>query len=193
MNKIILIDYENIQNINFNKITENDFIIYVFIGESQNKIPFKTVKETQKYGDLLKWIKIDGNGPNALDFHIAYYLGKMTNSNIENEYIILSKDKGFDPLIKYIEKQKIKIKRINSIMEITNKNEKNYPDTNYDKVIENIEKIDKNKRPRKQNTLRKHIKTVIGKNVSEEDIDDIIDQLFMKKIVSEENGKLKYE
>lgn len=117
----------------------------------------------------------------------------MTNNNKENEYIILSKDKGFDPLIKYIEKQKTKIKRINSIMEITNKNEKNYPDTNYDKVIENIEKIDKNKRPRKQNTLRKHIKTVLGKNVSEEDIDNIIDQLFMKKIVSEENGKLKYE
>ena len=52
---------------------------------------------------------------NALDFHVAYYLGNQIERNRDNEYVILSKDKGFDPLVRFITKQNVKCKRINSI------------------------------------------------------------------------------
>ena len=81
--KKLLIDFENIQNINLEQIEKADYRIYVFIGESQNKIPFDLVKSAQKLGSKLEWIKNDGNESNALDFHVAYYLINQIERNRE--------------------------------------------------------------------------------------------------------------
>jgi hypothetical protein len=157
MGKILLIDFENIQDIDLDQIVSSDYRICVFIGESQNKIPLELVKSAQKLGDRLDWLKIDGNGRNALDFHIAYYLGSQVEKNRSNEYIILSKDKGFDPLVRYVAKQNVKCNRINSIIEIVSPRKTKDHDQEYRKVIENLRKIEKGKRPRKRNTLKQHI------------------------------------
>ena len=193
MEKILLIDYENIQSINLEQIEKADYRIYVFIGESQNKIPFDLVKSAQKLGGKLEWIKIDGNGSNALDFHVAYYLGNQIEKNRDNEYVILSKDKGFDPLVRFISKQNVKCKRINSIIEISSPKQNKEHNNEYRKVIENLKKIEKAKRPRKRNTLKQHVKSLLGKTISEEMFDVIIDQLFIEKVVSEENSRIIYE
>lgn len=193
MEKLLLIDYENIQNINLEQIEKTDYRVFVFIGASQNKIPFSLVGAAQRFGNKLEWVKIDGNGPNALDFHIAYFLGSRIERERNSEYVILSKDKGFDPLVRYINKQNVKCRRINSIIEISALQRNRNHNDEYTKVCENLKKIEKAKRPRKRNTLKKHVKTVIGKPLTEEVYNEIIDQLFIKGIVSEENGKLKYE
>ena len=193
MEKLLLIDYENIQNINLEQIKKTDYRVFVFIGASQNKIPFSLVEAAQNFGNKLEWVKIDGNGPNALDFHIAYFLGSRIERDRDSEYVILSKDKGFDPLVRYINKQNVKCRRINSIIEISEPRGSRDHSEEYTKVLENLKKIEKAKRPRKRNTLKKHVRTVIGKPLTEEVYNEIIDQLFIKGIVSEENGKLKYE
>jgi len=193
MTKILLVDYENVQNINLEKIPKKDFMVYLFIGESQNKIPFNMVIDAQKFGEKLIWIKIDGNGSNALDFHIAFYLGNMANEKSNDEYIILSKDKGFDPLIRYVLKKNIKCKRINSINEIfPNESTSIKNISELEKVIDNLKKIGKPKRPRKRSTLIKHMKTLIGKQFSDQAINDLVDELFIEKYITEENGNLKY-
>jgi len=58
-------------------LSKDKFKILIFICQSQNKIPFELVIAAQNFGSQLEWIKIDGNGPNALDFHIAFYLGEI--------------------------------------------------------------------------------------------------------------------
>jgi len=151
------------------------------------------VKSAQKLGNRLEWLKIDGNGRNALDFHIAYYLGSQVEKNRSNEYIILSKDKGFDPLVRYVAKQNVKCKRINSIIEIVSPRKAKDHDQEYRKVIENLSKIEKGKRPRKRNTLKQHVKALLGKTLMDERLNEIIDQLFIEGLVSEENTILTYE
>lgn len=193
MEKVLLIDFENIQNINLEQIEKFDYRIYLFIGESQNKIPFDLVKSAQKLGDKLQWVKIDGNGANALDFHIAYYLGNQIEKDHNNEYIILSKDKGFDPLVSFITKQNVKCKRINSISEIVPLRKSDNNNEKYIKILENLKKIVKAKRPRKNNTLKQHVKTLFGKTLTDEICNEIIDQLFIKGVISEENGRLIYD
>ena len=192
MENIILIDYENIQNIELEKLSEDKYKIYLFIGKSQNKISFNLVNETQRFGKNLEWIKIDGNGPNALDFHIAYFIGKLSANKQNSTYIILSKDKGFDPLIKYIQKDNIKCKRINSIMEIIENFKKDKYTTEFNKIISNLGKIEKTKRPRKRKTLITYITSLLKIN-DDIIINTIIDNLFINKYLSEENGTLKYE
>lgn len=192
MEKVLLVDFENIQAVNLDQVQGDDYRVCVFVGESQNKIPLDLVRSAQSLGGRLEWLKIDGSGRNALDFHIAFHLGSQVERNRGGEYIILSKDKGFDPLVRYVTKQKVKCRRINSLMEIASGRRPREHDQDYHKVIENLRKIERGKRPRKRNTLRQHVKGLLGKAGTEERLDEIIDQLFIEGLVSEENGVVTY-
>jgi hypothetical protein len=193
MSKVLLIDYENVQGINLRQIDQTGCKVHVFTGSSQSKIPIDLVSSAQAFGDRLEWIRIDGNGPNALDFHIAYYLGVQIAKCPTNEYFILSKDKGFDPLIKHIIKGKVICRRIGSISEIGPGKKAKGADGDYEKVVKNLIKIEKGQRPRNKRTLRQYLKTLVSKPQTEEKVDRIIEQLFASKLVSDDNGRLIYK
>ena len=205
MSRVLLIDYENVQNVDLSQVARMDCLVCVFTGSSQNKIPIELVSSAQALGHRLNWIRIEGSGPNALDFHIAYYLGASISKNPGNEYYILSKDKGFDPLIKHIAKEKVICKRISSVSEIKGavplvdrKQVKPAKvardlDGDYAKVVKNLKKIDKSRLPRSRRTLRQHVKTLLGAPQTEDKLDRIIDQLFASRMIAEENNRLRYE
>jgi hypothetical protein len=192
---ILLIDYENIQNIDLSVIQEQDIDIKIFVGQTQNKIPIELVQATQKLGQRVEWIKIEGSGSNVLDFHIAFYLGHFSKEINGGSFLILSKDKGFDPLIKYVNKNKIKCQRVQSLLELS-KEKDVVISQNADliaKVIENLTKIQKNKRPRTRKTLRQHMKSLLAqKKLSDQELDTLVDTLFVQKKVSEVSNHLTY-
>lgn len=192
---VLLVDYENIQNIDLSVIQEQDIDIKIFVGQAQNKIPIELVQATQRFGQRVEWIKIEGTGSNALDFHIAFYLGKFSKDIAGGSFLILSKDKGFDPLIRYINKSKVNCQRIQSLLELS-KEKDVLISQNTDsivKVIENLSKIQKNKRPRTRKTLRQHIKSLLTqKKLSDQEIDTLVDTLFVQKKISEASNHLTY-
>lgn len=99
--RYLLVDYENVQKVDIAK-TAGDVHIIIFMGANQKTIPAELVMGGQKLGSRLEWKKIQGNGKNALDFVIAYYLGKIFNKHPQAQCTVLSKDTGFDALIKII-------------------------------------------------------------------------------------------
>jgi len=194
MKSVLFVDYENVQNINLKELSDMDMEVKIFVGNSQNKIPFSLVQDAQAFGEKLEWIKIEGQGNNALDFHISYYLGVYTGKGDFDDYIILSKDKGFDPLVRYLGSQKVKCRRVNSIVELDAPKavSEHFDQTKFTKVAENLKKIDKLRRPRTRNTLKKHIAAVFAQKIGEREIEDIVDYLFIKNIVTEQNKRLTY-
>lgn len=72
----------------------------------------------QMFGPDAEYIQIDGNGSNALDFHIADYIGRLAAETPDAYFHVISKDTGFDPLIKHLKTQKILCQRSKSIAEI---------------------------------------------------------------------------
>lgn len=192
---ILLVDFENVQNIDVSIIPHKDIEIKIFVGQSQNKISFDLVQATQCFGNAIEWIKVEGIGSNSLDFYIAFYLGRLSRDNPKTTFIILSKDKGFDPLIKYICKQKIACQRIQTLLELANEKEQVIiqDEDLIVKVIENLSKIDKNKRPRTRRTLRQHIKTLLAqKKLSEQQLDTLVDTLIVQKKVTEVSDRIAY-
>lgn len=115
--KFVLIDYENVTLENIELLDKENFNIIVFVGEFQTRIRTDTVMALQRMGNRATYIKITGNGSNALDFHIAYYIGEISVNNPKASFHIISKDKGFDPLIKHL-KERISIVRNNNILEV---------------------------------------------------------------------------
>jgi hypothetical protein len=193
MSKVLLIDYENVQGINLSELKGISFKVRIFTGSSQNKIPIELVASAQVLGNQVEWIRIDGNGPNALDFHIAYYLGVHATKDPKDEYFILSKDKGFDPLIKHIAKENIRCRRISSISELLSTKKTKNIDGDYEKALSNLKKIGRERRPRSRQRLRQHIKSVLGKSSTEDKLNKVIAQFISSKDILDVDGKLTYK
>ena len=114
----VLIDSENVKPESIEKLKHEHFRVVVFVGSNQKRIDFAIVNAVHLLGSNGSYVAINGNGPNALDFHIAYYIGKLSAANPDAYFHIISKDKGFDPLIKHLKEQKIFCSRVSTVSEI---------------------------------------------------------------------------
>jgi hypothetical protein len=63
-------------------------------------------------------VKIAGNGSNALDFHIAFHLGHLAARDPTAYFHIISKDKGFGPLIQHLKTRGVFVGRVETLAEI---------------------------------------------------------------------------
>ena len=189
--KLLLVDWENVQRLDFG-LLEEGFQVIVFVGASQKNVPIDVVASAQPLGGRIDWRRVDGNGNNALDFYIACQLGRVIERTPNVQCIVLSKDKGFDPLLRHLNKNGLKCRRINSLLELqpTTATTK---EPNYTRVVELLGKTEKNARPRKRSTLSQHIASMFQKSLSQKDIDRIIDLLFANKMISETNNRITYE
>ena len=114
----VLIDFENVQPESIAALGRDQFRVIVFIGANQTKIPFEIASTLQQMGDSAEYVKISGNGKNALDFHIAFAIGQLSVKDPMAYFHIISKDAGFDPLIQHLKLKKISIARWSKIEDI---------------------------------------------------------------------------
>lgn len=115
---IVLIDFENVQPESLSLLAQDHFRVMVFVGANQTKIPLDTAASLQRLGPRAEYIQVAGNGPNALDFHIAFYIGRLAATDPTAYFHIVSHDKGFDPLISHFKSLKIFADRVPSIADI---------------------------------------------------------------------------
>jgi hypothetical protein len=113
---VLLVDYENIGKVDLGAIPAGVRVPF-FFGASQRSVPTEFLKAALRLGERFVPIDIEGQGKNALDFHIAFYLGEYLALAPQSACVILSRDKGFDPLIKHLIKRGFAVRRANSIVE----------------------------------------------------------------------------
>src|SRR5450759_3842883 len=70
---VVLIDFENVQPASLQALEHERYRVVVFVGATQVRLPFEIVSAIQRMGDRAEYVRISGTGPNALDFHIAFY------------------------------------------------------------------------------------------------------------------------
>lgn len=192
---VLLVDYENVQNLDLSLLQHQNLELKIFVGQSQSKVPLELVQFTQKLGNAVEWIKIEGSGNNSLDFHIAFYLGQLSGENTGVSFTVLSKDKGFDPLIRYLCKRRISCRRIESLQALSKQKEENttQQENLMEKVISNLSKIEKKCRPRNRNALSQHIKSLLQtKELSQKELNLLVNNLFSQKKVTEANNRITY-
>lgn len=190
----VLVDFENVQPKNMGLLQEGQYKIKVFLGAKQAKIPLDIARALQAFGPDAEYIQIDGSGSNALDFHIAYYIGRLAIENPGASFHIISKDTGFDPLIQHLKTQKIACQRFNSIADI-------FPDKAA-KPVSIVEKIDtvidnlarrKAAKPQKVKTLRSTINALFLKQLSDAELDKVIELLTKRKVIKIVDDKVQYD
>lgn len=113
---LLLVDFENVPKFSLADAAKDESVsIIIYVGASQKAIPLDLVTTAQPWGDRIHWQPIDASGPNALDFFIACKLGQVLETSRHTVCIVLSKDKGFDPLIRHLSKLGLKCARLERI------------------------------------------------------------------------------
>lgn len=191
---VILIDFESVQPASIEILSAEYFYVYVFVGANQNKVPFEIVESIHRMGSRADYIKIAGNGPNALDFHIAYYIGRFSNEEPPPFFHIISRDKGFDPLIQHLKSKRIYSARSETIEDIPIvKNGLKKSAT--ERAALYIAKLSEPKvtRPRTEITLTRSIKAHFRDSIEEAEIPAVIAAMQKTGFISIQDKKVAYE
>ena len=189
----VLIDFENVQPSSLEQLDHDHFKVFVFVGAHQGKVPFELAASLQQLGDRAQYIKISGNGPNALDFHIAYYIGRLAATDPAAYFHIISKDEGFDLLIQHLKTKKIFVGRSTAISEIPFVKVSNSKSS-----AERIELIRgrlqqlKAAKPRTTKTLSSTIAALFQKQLSNQEVSGLIDELAIQGHVNVSGTKVTY-
>jgi len=190
----VLIDFENVQPRNLELLTKHPFRVYVFVGASQTKVSFDLADSMQLLGNNAKYIKISGNGQNALDFHIAYYVGELAAKDPDARFYIVSKDKGFDTLIDHLTKRKIRIQRVKDLVEIPilRVSSKTSSDKKIAAIVKNLGGRGQS-RPRKVRTLENTINTLFTEKLDKRELASLIKELQERKLIVVNKGNVSYK
>jgi len=195
--QLLLVDFENVQQVELTKLDDN-YRVIIFVGSDQKSVPFDLVTKAQKLGSRVEWQKIVGNGSNALDFFIACQLGRVFERSPRPECTVLSKDKGFDPLLRFLNEDGMKCRRISSLAELHHKTVAavSVPATDDPKlrrVVEVLGKLEKRGRPRKRRTLSQCISAMFQKKIHQQEVDHLIDAMLANGLISESSNTITYE
>ena len=116
----VLVDFENVQPDSLAALAGGAFRIKVFVGATQarGRISFEFSNSMQMLGSHAEYVKIARSGPNAVDMHIAYYIGRLVEKEPNANIYIVSRDTDFDPLVEYLQSGGVACKRTKAIAEI---------------------------------------------------------------------------
>ncbi len=174
----VLIDFENVQPKDLANLRGSSFQVRIFCGAHQRKIPFDLADQLQRLGPNAEYIRIQGTGRNASDFHIAYYIGRLSAQSPGATFYIISRDKGFEPLIKHLANQNITCRLLPSLAGLPASAPSAKPP-----ATDRIQKVAdglltrKEARPRKLKPLIAYIKAQLNKQATEAAVAEVIAHL----------------
>ena len=195
LSTILFIDYENVTQVKLSSLQQPNLKIFIFVGCAQAKIPFELVREAHQLGESVEWIGVEGTGPNALDFHIVFYLGQISLQAPSSNYIILSRDRGFDPLIQHLAKLGISCRRIDRLELLSDEPELILSqDFLSDIALSKLAAVSAKSRPKKRSTLYTYIKSILTKyHPTDGEIKQLLDTWFVNGKVTEVKDKINYK
>ena len=111
----VLVDFENLPLKSLSLLQAEHFRVQVFLGPNHSRLPRGLAVEIQRLGERGGYVEMSTAGANALDFHIAYHLGRLAHADPGGYFHVISKDRGFDPLIAHLKASHILAARSESI------------------------------------------------------------------------------
>ena len=117
---VYLIDYENVNTDGLNgisRLSAEDTVI-IFYSENADRMTFGLHRRLNESKATIDIRKVDVGGSNALDFQLGTYLGYLIALNREEQYCIVSNDRGYNHVANFWGKQKVKVQVISEISSV---------------------------------------------------------------------------
>jgi hypothetical protein len=192
--QVILVDWENVQPELLPALNLEGTRVLVFIGPHQNKLPFAMVQAVQKLGERAQYVQVSKQGNDALDMHIAFYIGKLAVELPDAYFHVIAKDRDYDPLVAHLKALKISAAKWPDLASIPVLKR-----AAASTVKEKIEAIKdwlmerKANRPKTLKTLTNSLKTsVFAGRLEDQEIGSLITALNEKGLISVDGQKVVY-
>lgn len=192
--QIILVDFENVQPDLLPALALEDVKVLVFVGPQQLKLPIAVVEAVQKMGAKAEYIRVSKQGPDALDMHIAFYMGRLSLNAADAFFHVIAKDRDYDPLIAHLKSLQISAAKWPGLAAIPIF-ELAIATTFKDKVTaaSNWLQVRKSNRPASLKTLHNSLKkSAFSDRLPDDEIDQIIEGLKKQKMITVDGKKLGY-
>ena len=185
----IFVDFENVQEMDWDRIANKPVKVVLLLGTQQKNLPVHLVRKLVKVGSQVQLVEVKRAGKNALDMILAHYVGAIRVKDPEGYFHIVSKDTGYDSLVGHLQDEGAFARRHSSFCEIPI----------LMKVEERVGVVSKDlkentaSRPKKRSTLESKIQARFGSALSEADVSETIEGLIRDRSVTLlDSGEVKY-
>jgi hypothetical protein len=115
----VLVDFENVQP-DLSALANTPYKVKIFFGAKQqeSRVPFKLLDAVMALGGNVESIKITRSGSNAVDMHVAWYIGGLLEREPHARIHIISGDTDFDPLIEFLRARGVQCRRTKTIADL---------------------------------------------------------------------------
>ena len=115
----VFVDYENVHTIDLTVIGSKAVSFTLLLGARQTKLDAALVEKLLQHAATIQLVRLTSSGKNALDFALAYYVGRAVAADPSGYFHIISKDGGYDALIEHLKSKHIRIRRHNDFASLT--------------------------------------------------------------------------
>lgn len=110
----IFLDFENVHEIDLSIFEEKTVHFTLLMGAQKKNLDCSTVERLFQNCAAVNLVRLARNGKNALDFALAYYVGRAAVSDPTAYFHIISKDKGYDAMVEHLCERNLQIRRHDS-------------------------------------------------------------------------------
>ncbi|MDF1740810.1 MAG: PIN domain-containing protein [Verrucomicrobiales bacterium] len=190
----VFLDYENVVEVDPGVVRRKDIFLTLFRGAHQKSMKNDDVDALLASSNQPKIVDVVVSGKNALDMVLAGYVGYTVRENPGDYFHIISKDTGYDALVKQLRKEYIRAFRRERFEDIPSPVKKasskpvtsNIVEVPVDHLAIVLRYLGKGRadRPRKRETLLNYLKSKLGVSATKQDAKRVMDELCATNRIS---------
>src|SRR6267142_1696153 len=115
----VFVDFENVHKVDLAVIGSKAVSFTLLVGPRQTKLDVSLVEKLFEHALSVQLVRLTSSGKNALDFTLAYYVGRAVAADPTGFFHIVSKDAGYDPLLQHLRSRHISAERHVSFATLT--------------------------------------------------------------------------
>jgi hypothetical protein len=115
----VFVDYENVQAIDLSVLRSKGVTFTLLVGPQKKNLDLELVEQLFAHAASVELVRLASSGKNALDFTLAYYIGRAVAADPKGFFHIISKDAGYDPMIKHLQSRHLRVRRHDDFSKLT--------------------------------------------------------------------------
>jgi len=217
---LVFVDFENVPTFDLDSVAQLPVFVTVLIGKTQTKLDMSLVLQVARHAAKMELIQTGASGRNALDLILAFHLGQAAARSPGATLHVISKDKDFDPLLAHLSSTGVPSSRSESFAELpfvrpaappavpkkrASPRRKStgmvdvvpaippaMPDPVMEKIIAHL-RTDGGPRPKRKNSLLRHIANCYGNRLTEPELGQKLNALTATGLMTiSSDGKVGY-
>jgi len=183
----VFVDFENVTDIRPEILASPNLSVSLLVGARQSRLKVELVEQLLAHAASVQLIRLTSSGKNALDFALAYYLGRAVATHPQGSFHIVSRDRGFDPMIEHLRSRNVKVQRHEDFGSIPiprpaspapgapRRNRRGLSE-DATRLLDHLQRHPSS-RPRRKRTLVSHSVSHLGQKHRPEEVERVVDEL----------------